>query len=392
MRHFRFLDDAERDVLFAQPPERFGVDTGRHELGLALGAVLYTPATRPGVARALLGGARAGLTTQVLCLEDAVADHELADGERRLAHELAHLARAVEDGDERAHDLPLLFVRARSPRHVRALARDLGELRGLLAGVVLPKLSCANGRAYLEAVAASHDGWWAVPVLEGPEILHHETRRAELDGLAKLLHEFRAGIPCLRLGATDLSGLYGIRRPPDLTIYDIGVVRDCIADVVNVLGRPGSGHVISGPAWEYFRPGVRVLKPQLRESTFTTPGRLLRRQLVAHGLDGLVRELLLDRANGLEGKTVIHPSHIAAVNAMSAVSHEDHLDAQAIAASADGGAVGSRYANKMNEPKPHREWARRVLRRARVFGVLAEGVSHMALLEASLRDRTAVTG
>ena len=44
----------------------------------------------------------------------------------------------------------------------------------------------------------------------------------------------------------------------------------------------------------------------------------------------------LDRLNGLIGKTIIHPTHIDAVNAMYVVSHEDYIDAQGIMLLADG--------------------------------------------------------
>lgn len=390
MRHFADLDDGARDALFAHLPQAFDTRAHRHDLGISIGAVLYTPATKAGVARDMLDGRPAGATTRVLCLEDAVADHEVGAGEAQLEAELRELWCAGDAGHPGFAHRPLLFVRARSASHIRALRHRLGELTRLLTGFVLPKFSSSNARAYLEAVHGDGGGWWSMPVLETPAVMFRETRDQELHELSRILHEHRDGIGCVRLGGTDFSGLYGIRRTPDLTIYDVGVVRDCIADIVNVLGRPGSGHVISGPVWEYFQPRTaRVLKPQLRVNAFSDPGLEVREHLVSSGLDGLLRELLLDRANGLEGKTVIHPSHVLAVNAMSAVSHEDHADARAILDHAAGGAHGSTYANKMNEAKPHSEWARRVMRRAHAFGVLAEGVSHIALLEATVAARRA---
>jgi len=57
-----------------------------------------------------------------------------------------------------------------------------------------------------------------------------------------------------------------------------------------------------------------VLKPLLRMSPFAEHdpgGEKLRRQILRQSLDGLIREILLDRANGLTGKTIIHPSHAA---------------------------------------------------------------------------------
>ena len=102
-------------------------------------------------------------------------------------------------------------------------------------------------------------------------------------------------------------------------------------------------------------------------------------------LDGLIREIELDPANGLLGKTVIHPSHVPVVHAMCVVSHEEYLDALDIAGNAGGGVKASSYGNKMNESKPHRAWAERTLLRARAFGVARPGVSFVELLEASMR-------
>lgn len=68
----------------------------------------------------------------------------------------------------------------------------------------------------------------------------------------------------VRLGATDLCAAYGLRRPRDLTVYDLHLIADVIADVVNVLGRADdTGFVVSGPVWEYFSGAERMFKPQL---------------------------------------------------------------------------------------------------------------------------------
>jgi citrate lyase beta subunit len=99
-------------------------------------------------------------------------------------------------------------------------------------------------------------------------------------------------------------------------------------------------------------------------------------------LDGLVREVLLDKANGLSGKTVIHPTHVAIVHALLAVTHEEWEDAAAVCGGA--GSHASPYRNKMNESRPHASWARLVLLRARAFGVLAERVTFAELLAATM--------
>lgn len=132
-----------------------------------------------------------------------------------------------------------------------------------------------------------------------------------------------------------------------------------------------------------------MFKPQLRNSPFQeNRAEALRTALIAHDLDGLLREIDLDRANGLLGKTCIHPSHVAPVHALSVVSHEEFSDAQDILRpeSNGGGVLRSAYTNKMNEVKPHRAWAERTLLRAEVFGVAREDVGFVDLLEACLAE------
>jgi citrate lyase beta subunit len=109
--------------------------------------------------------------------------------------------------------------------------------------------------------------------------------------------------------------------------------------------------------------------------------------LIAKDLDGLIREIALDKANGLTGKTVIHPTHVAAVHALSVVTHEEYCDAADIlGTNAGGGVKASTYRNKMNESKPHSAWAERIVQRAHVFGVANESISFVDLLAAGLHQ------
>jgi hypothetical protein len=133
--------------------------------------------------------------------------------------------------------------------------------------------------------------------------------------------------------------------------------------------------------WEYFHDHERLFKPQLRQSPFAAQDAMeLRQQLITQHVDGLIRELVLDKANGLLGKTVIHPSHVPVVHALSVVTHEEFVDATDVLGADRGGVAPSSYRNKMNEAKPHRAWAERTLRRARAFGVAAEGIRLVDLL------------
>ncbi|WP_067802346.1 HpcH/HpaI aldolase/citrate lyase family protein [Actinomadura formosensis] len=382
MRHFDHIDAARRKHLFYRHPRSFDRHDDPAVLAVALGATLYTPATRPGLADDVERAARRGVMSMVVCLEDAIADDEVEAGEANLVAQLRAL-------DGRGTDVPLLFVRVRDPRQIGDLLGLLGDAAALISGFVLPKFSAVAGGAFLDALedAAVRTGLplLAMPVIESPEAVYAETRAEMLHDVARLLAKHRSRILAVRLGATDMSAAYGLRRPPDLTIYDIRPVASVICDVVNILGRAdGTGYVVTGPVWEYFSAGERMFKPQLRQSPFEAQQAVpLRQRLITSDLDGLIREVHLDKANGLTGKTVIHPSHVAAVHALSVVTHEEYCDAADILGVAGGGAMASSYANKMNEAKPHRAWAQRLMLRAQVFGVAAEGVTFVELLEAA---------
>ena len=240
--------------------------------------------------------------------------------------------------------MPFVFVRVRGPEHFERLLARLGPLSHELDGIVLPKVtvpSAAHFFAIMRHAQRDRDRpLWAMPILEGPDTAHRERRLDTLLGLKDLLAAYRDLVPCVRIGATDLSGLWGLRRSRDFTVYDLAAVADVIADVVNVFGRSDGAPAISGPVWEYIHDEP-VFKPRLRETPFTeafgADGADKRAALLSTAIDGLLREALLDRVNGLHGKTVIHPSHIAPVDAVYAVSHSEHQDALAIL-SAGGGA------------------------------------------------------
>jgi citrate lyase beta subunit len=381
VRHFGYLSAAQVAALFERPPEQFDRGSGTDLLSVALGATLYMPADRPSLVADITKQAAAGVTSVVVCLEDAIADEQVAAAEENLVEAFSAL-------HTDAHgELPLLFVRVREAAQIPALLRRLGQAAHLLDGIVLPKFTALTGTEYLLTLEAAEReagiSLLAMPVIESGAVLYAETRVDELTRLRALLHRDRRRILAVRIGATDLCALYGLRRSPELSIYDIKVVSALIGDVVNVLGRTdGTGFTVSGPVWEYYGGHERIFKPQLRQSPFHQHDALhLRGELVSRAIDGLIREVQLDQANGLVGKTAIHPGHVAVVNALSVVSAEEHRDAQDLLASGRaGGVMPSGHRNKMNEIRPHLSWARRTMLRSRVFGVAAEGVSFVDLL------------
>jgi citrate lyase beta subunit len=385
VRQFHFLDPTDRAELFHVEPADLGRDDALEVLAHGLGATLYIPATRDDLAADVLRVASQGVSSCVVCLEDAIPDGAVEYAVTHVAEQLATL--------RGRDDLPLLFVRVRTPDQPGRLAALMGESADVIDGFVLPKFSTLHAPEFLDAVtdaeATIGRRLMIMPVIETPEVMYRETRIDELLGMRALLAKYSDRVLAVRIGATDMASVFALRRPRDLTIYDVRLIAGAVADVVNVLGRPG-GHAVTGPVWEYFTAPDRLLKPLLREAPFSRrrDDRELRARLLARDLDGLIREVLLDRANGLIGKTVIHPSHVPVVHALSVVSHEEYDDAQGVMSAKEGGGgvTRSSYRNKMNEANPHFAWAHQLLLRAEVFGVAAPGVSFVDLLAAATDD------
>ena len=386
MRHFGHIAPEVRQRLFFQEPCEFDADSPARLLSAALGATLYSPATRPHLADDIVKLAGRGVVSMVLCLEDSIGDEDVPAAEENLVQQFTDLAARADV------ELPLLFIRVRVPEQIPDLVRRMGPAVRLLSGFVMPKFTEESGTPFLEALAsaeaASGRRLFGMPVLESPELLYRESRVETLEGISRAVDKYRDRVLALRLGVTDFCSSYGLRRASDMTAYDVQIVANVIGDVVNMLGRAdGTGFTVTGPVWEYFRVQERMFKPQLRRSPFLEgQAEELREALIEHAMDGLLREIALDQANGLLGKTCIHPTHVLPVHALSVVSHEEFCDAQDILRPerGGGGVLRSAYTNKMNEVKPHRAWAERTMLRAEIFGVAREDVGFVELLAAGI--------
>ncbi|MCF2941656.1 HpcH/HpaI aldolase/citrate lyase family protein [Paenibacillus alkaliterrae] len=350
------------------------------------------PATKVNIADELASDKHEGLVSMVIDLEDAVGDNQLEFAEEILKETLLQISRYIAAGLLCADQIPLMFIRVRSASQLRRLLVFFGEEIEYITGIVFPKFNIETGSEYFRILSEYNRSkgpgstiLYGMPILESSDVIYRETRLESLLGISSLLKEYKEYVLNVRIGATDFSSLFGLRRSPDNTIYDIGVIRDCIADIVNVFGRMDNYYVISGPVWEYFKSD-RVFKPQLRQTPFEESmgkhGRILRMDYINRYVDGLIREVAMDKENGIIGKTIIHPTHIKPVQAMFVVTHEEYMDALHIIENSQGdlGVMKSRYSNKMNEFKPHLTWAKRIMIRANIYGVLNENQNFTCLL------------
>jgi citrate lyase beta subunit len=343
------------------------------------------PSTRA-VMDKIVGNAMPEVKSMVMCFEDAIREEDLGQGEANVVEQLAYLKDRVKIGEIEDENVPLIFLRVRTfEQFSRFSARLTPDLAGLLSGFVFPKFYSDNARDYLELLSELNERLdtplYGMPILEGHSIAYRESRDQELQILQGILREYRHLILNVRVGGTDFSSLFGVRRGIGSSIYDIASVSDILTSILNFFGRIEEDYVISAPVWEYFLAHKsddleKVMKVDLHRSLRTHS------PILNDAIDGLLREVALDKANGFIGKTVIHPSHLRYVNVMQAVTREEYEDAQQILGTS-GGVIRSTRANKMNEINPHRSWAQRISRLADAYGVVEDESQYVQLFKSA---------
>ncbi|EKN43929.1 MULTISPECIES: HpcH/HpaI aldolase/citrate lyase family protein [Pseudomonas syringae group] len=309
----------------------------------ALGATLYMPATRDDILDVVFAEKLPELRSLVVCLEDAVA---LIDIETALVN-LRQVLTRIHDRGGRPANGPLLFVRPRDA----AMARILNDwpLMAHVDGFVVPKLSLKTLSSWEQAV--TNPALALMPTLETPEVFN-PTAMVELGQALKANLDER--IIALRIGGNDLMGCLGLRRNPAMTLYGtpMGYVIPMLAGVMG-----SQGFALTAPVFEQL----------------ATP-------------DILQQELTLDIANGLVGKTAIHPSQVNIIQNALRVSLEDMNSARMILNSVAPAVF--KYNDAMCEPATHYKWATHIMERAKWHGVLPAPAS---IMDASIRLAEAVS-
>ncbi len=365
---------------FVKEPIEFNKYTDLHILKYCLGATMYMPGHRD-FTEAILSHKYPGLTSMVMCFEDACRIEDVPRAEQNSIHTLEVLSEKLEEGSTTYADVPLLIFRVRNIeqfKHFSSMLRP--EHLKVLTGFNFPKFNAENGEAYFAHLRELNERFgeiiYGMPIIEDRSVAFKESRMTELLGIKEILDRYKDLVLNVRVGATDFSSCFGARRDVEYTIYDIMTVRDILTDILNVFSRNGD-YVVSGPVWEYFKINKSMRFQELPKINLQES--LLRREpLVNAEVDGLMRELILDKANGFIGKTIIHPSHINYVNGILAVTREEYEDAVQVLATS-GGVVKSGNSNKMNEIGPHHLWAEKLVARAEAYGVIESKQSYLEL-------------
>ena len=376
MRHHSYNPDFN----FIKAPVEFNKYTDRDTLQYCLGATLYMPGTKD--IKDKVVNHQLDVTSLVMCCEDAIKEEDLPVAEQNILNHMDFFADKIEAGELSHDDIPLVFVRVRNVQHFKSFAQRItAKQASVLTGFNFPKFDSKNAletlRTLVEVNSRLGVVLYGMPILEGEEVAFRELRNKELLLLRNILEPYKDLILNIRVGGTDMSSLFGVRRGINSTVYDIMPVRDALSDVLNFFNR-FNDYCVSAAVWEYFRAYKDddindVIKRNFRNALIKGD------EIVNPAIDGLLKEVLIDRANGFVGKTIIHPTHARFVNAMFAVVEEEYHDAVQILHTS-GGVVKSEHGDKMNEIGPHRRWAEKIAKRADIYGVIKNEDSVLSLV------------
>ncbi|MEY8800257.1 HpcH/HpaI aldolase/citrate lyase family protein [Leisingera sp. XS_AS12] len=294
-----------------------------HTRAVGLGATLYMPATNPHAKRVFAGEDLNGAGSVVICLEDALHENDV---ERGLNGLRSHLKTRSENGAR--HQKTMVFVR---PRNL-GMAHLISEMEGFstVSGMIVPKMTLKSGPGWFE-LARDHETL-IMPTLETAEYFDPGYVSSVADMFAS---EGLDRVMAVRLGGNDLLNCLGLRRTPGMTSYE--------GPLSYVLSMMGS---------QMMARGLPVAAPVFD---------------IIHDTKTLIREVEQDVLRGFIGKTAIHPSQIGIIHEMLKVSREDLHMAKAILD--DASAAVFQIHGVMCEPATHSLWARRILSRAKTWGV-----------------------
>ena len=162
------------DYQFVKRPVEFNKYTNRSLLQYCLGATMYMPGTKD-FAEAILSKKFAGLTSMVMCFEDACKAEDVPYAEANSISLMNRIHSAIENGEFDYANLPLLFFRVRSVEQFRKFSEKLEPHHiNLITGFNFPKFNTENGEAYfciLEELNSKYNEiLYGMPIIEDSRV------------------------------------------------------------------------------------------------------------------------------------------------------------------------------------------------------------------------------
>lgn len=313
----------------------------------SVGALLYCPANKESIVRAIVSEKLGRHYSLALCLEDTIADDFVEQAEKIMVNSLKKI---FVQSESKEFFIPKIFIRIRSSEQIGNIMSSLEEAQQLVTGFIIPKFVPESADEYIDEIIKVNEKYnrsiYMMPILESQSLIDLRTRCDILYAVKDKIKRIEPLVLNIRVGGNDLSKQFGFRRHSDESIHDIKPVSNIFSDIVTVFGLE---YVISGPVWEYFNGNNWDI--------------------------GLKNEIVGDILCGFIGKTVIHPNQIEVVYNAYKVSLKDLQDANSIlnwSANSSSLVAGSQAKERMNEYKTHCVWARKIQILSEVYGVSKE--------------------
>lgn len=362
MRYFDYLDEARQSEIFFSTPKEFNKLAPREALSYSLGALLYIPAVRENMLGLLVEDKLKEVKAVVICLEDSAGNKGEEKAKDNLVTLLKKYDERLQNSDLKEEDLPLIFIRPKGYKHMTKLLPYIEKYLYILTGICIPKAKLEQLKKFIilnEQLKLKKINLYLMPIIETKDYVYFEKTNKALEKLALLIAKNKEQFLNIRMGMTDILGLYGLRRVKGFTIYDNLLFTSFAPKVTNIMNRKEIDIPVSGAVFEHFDFQDKVIR-----TTF-------------------IKEILLDKFNGIMGKTVIHPKQVNIVAALQVINYEDYLDAKSIISNYDGiyGTIKSYSGDRMNEINPHLNWAKKIIFLADIYGVFNKGVDYNELLK-----------
>ena len=301
--------------------------------GITVGPLLYMPGFQKNVPKKLINGQFDNLTSIAFCLEDSIVDTSLEKAELTLLNTLGEISRNLSS----IKKLPKIFIRIRNPKHLLDAFHLFFKYSHIIQGYILPKFDMRNAEAYIDNLNKINNeldnNVLIMPTLESENIANITTRYKELENITQILQDVKHQVLNIRVGGNDFLRIFALRCPVNYSIYDIGVVKNILVDIINVFVKD---YIVSGPVWNYIGTN--------KDEEWAI---------------GLKKELAYDKINGFIGKTAIHPCQVDLILEGMKVDQSDYADALSILnwEDADLGVSRSKTSSRLNEVKCHLSWA-----------------------------------
>ena len=284
-----------------------------------LGASLYMPGNRRDIIEIANGDKYPMLRSMIFCTEDAVSTIDVDSC-------LRHLGLCLQGFKE---SYRYRFIRARNPE-ILARLLALPHIENI-DGFVLPKFNESVFHAYFDQLKDTP--FKVMPTLETQDVFDSSAMTELRQAL--LQDDITKRIITLRIGGNDLMNLLGLRRAKSYTLYDTPL-GNVISQLVTTF-KP-YGFSLSAPVFEYLNDAITLKK-----------------------------EISLDLAHGLIGKTAIHPTQVPLIESAYAVDNEDYEMAHALCEQAAPAVF--RMHDAMCEVATHQQWAENILNRQQCYGL-----------------------